>query len=199
LRTLTVPGKPATRKFVLDHDLPQSLPVRLLKFTLPTGETEVLLMTLTDRRRYPRAEFEQVCHWRWNKETYLNRVKNIFEVELFSGLTETAIKQDFFRGIFLATLESILAKAHQTELTMKDLKRRTKTLPQVNRAVSYVVVLERAPQLLADPCFSPEETLEELHHLFYTNTTRDQTGPASLHEKHSAKLSFHRYKKRLTA
>lgn len=58
LLTLTVPGTPATRKFVRDHDLPQSVQVRLLKFTLSTGETEALLTTLTDRRRYPSAEFK---------------------------------------------------------------------------------------------------------------------------------------------
>jgi hypothetical protein len=199
--TLTVPGTPATKKFVRDHNLPQQVRVRLLKFTLSTGATEVLLTTLTDQRRYPSAEFEQVYHWRWSEETYFNRIKNIFEVERFSGLTETAIKQDFFGVIFLATLEGILAKAPQTELTMKDRKRRTKTQAQVNRAVSYVALVDRAAQLLADPRSSPEETLEELHHLFQTDPTRNKTGRKFERKKlkHSAKLSFHRYKKRLTA
>jgi len=44
-----------------------------LKFTLPTGETEVLLTTLCDQRRYPTAEFYQVYGWRWGNETYYDR------------------------------------------------------------------------------------------------------------------------------
>lgn len=199
--TLTVPGTPATRKFVKEHQLPASVQVRLLKFTLSTGETEVLLTTLTDRRRYPRAEFEEVYHWRWNEETYFDRIKNIFEVERFSGFTETAIKQDFFGVIFLATLESILTKAAQTKLTMKDLQRKNKTQAQVNRAVSYVSLIDRVAQLLVDPHSTPEATLQELHHLFQTNPTRNKDGRKFERKKlkHSKILDFHRYKKRLTA
>lgn len=199
--TLTVPGTPQTRKFVREDKLPQAVTVRLLKFTLSTGETEVLLTTLIDRRRYPRAEFEQVYHWRWSEETYLGRIKNIFEVERFSGFSEISIKQDFYGVIFLATLESILTKSSQAELTIKDINRQTKTLAQVNRAVSYVALVDRAAQLLADPRASPEETLKELHHLFQTNPTRNKDGRKFERKKlkHSEKLRFHRYKKRLTA
>jgi hypothetical protein len=187
--TLTVPGTPQTRKLVDEHKLPRTVTVRLLKFTLSTGETEVLLTTLIDRRRYPRAEFEQVYHWRWS------------EVERFSGFSEISIKQDFYGVIFLATLESILTKSSQAELTIKDIKRQTKTLAQVNRAVSYVALVDRAAQLLADPRSSPEETLEELHHLFKTNPTRNKDGRKFERKKlkHSEQLRFHRYKKRLTA
>ena len=199
--TLTVPGTPQTRKFVDKLKLARAVTVRLLKFTLSTGETEVLLTTLIDRRRYPRAEFEQVYHWRWSEETYFGRLKNIFEVERFSGFSEISIKQDFYGVIFLATLESILTKSPQAELTIKDIKRQTKTLAQVNRAVSYVALVDRAAQLLADPRSSPEETLKELHHLFQTNPTRNTDGRKFERKKHkhSVPPRFHRYKKRLTA
>ena len=199
--TLNMPGTPQTRKFVREHKLPEAVTVRLLKFTLETGETEVLLTTLLDQRRSPRAEFEQVYHWRWHEETYFGRSKNIFEVERFSGVSETVIKQDFFGVIFLATLESILAKSAQAELSARDLKRGTKTRAQVNRAVSYLALVDRASQLLADPRASPEETLKELHHLFKTNPTRNREGRKFERKKlkHSQKLRFHRYTKRLTA
>ncbi|MDQ3013542.1 MAG: hypothetical protein M3X11_22915 [Acidobacteriota bacterium] len=64
---------PSTRAFVKEHKLPTQVQVRLLKFTLPTGETEVLLTTLCDQRRYPTAEFYQVYGWRWGNETYYDR------------------------------------------------------------------------------------------------------------------------------
>src|SRR5262249_11162769 len=40
---LRCPTSPATRAFVKEHQLPMDVQVRLMKFTLPTGETEVLL------------------------------------------------------------------------------------------------------------------------------------------------------------
>jgi hypothetical protein len=77
---------PSTRAFIKEHQLPMEMKVRLMKFTLPTGETEVLLTTLLDQGQYPTAEFYQVYGWRWGNETYYNRLKNIVEVERFSGV-----------------------------------------------------------------------------------------------------------------
>jgi hypothetical protein len=66
--TLPCPTTPSTRAFVKERNLPMQVRVRLMKFTLPTGETEVLLTTLCDKRRYPTAEFYQVYGWRWGNE-----------------------------------------------------------------------------------------------------------------------------------
>jgi hypothetical protein len=199
--TLKLPQTAKTRKYVRQHHLPESVTVRLIKFTLETGETEVLLTTLSDRRRYPTAEFKQVYHWRWNEETFFDRVKNIFEVERFSGFSETAIKQDFFGVIFLATLESILAKGPQAELAEQDRRRWNKTQAMVNRAVSYVSLVDRAVQLLADPRSDPEEVLDELRFLFKKDPTRNLKGRKFERKKfnHSAKLRFQQYIKRINA
>jgi hypothetical protein len=199
--TLTVPQSVKTQKFVRQHHLPEEITVRLLKFTLDTGETEVLLTTLIDQRCYPTAEFKQVYGWRWGHETYYDRVKNIFEVERFSGFSETAIRQDFHGVIFLATLESLLVKRPQAELLKRDLERRNKTRAQVNRAVSYVTLVDRVTELLADPRSSPEKTLNEIEHLLKTNPTRNRKGRKFERKKlkHSRKLRFHRYIKRIIA
>ena len=201
LVTLSVPQSATTKEFVRQHQLPEQITVRLLKFTLETGEREVLLTTLVDRRRYPTAEFQQVYGWRWGQETYYDRVKNIFEVERFSGLSETAIRQDFHGVIFLATLESLLVKRPQAELHKRDLERGNRTPAQVNRVVSYVTLVDRVTQLLADPRSSPEQTLNEIEHLLKTNPTRNPGGRKFERNKlkHSRKLRFHRYIKRVIA
>ena len=49
-----------TKKYVKEHDLPEEVLVRLLKFRLSTGEEEVLLTTLCDVKKYPRREFFKV-------------------------------------------------------------------------------------------------------------------------------------------
>lgn len=199
--TIELPTTGKTRKYVREHKLPESVTVRLIKFTLESGEVEVLLTTLCDRRRYPTAEFKEVYHWRWDEEGFFDRVKNIFEVERFSGFSETAIKQDFFGVIFLTTLESILTKGPQSELAEQDRRRQNKTRAMVNRSVSYVSLVDRAVQLLADPRTDPEEVLEELQFLFKKDPTRNLKDRKFERKKfnHAARLRFHRYRKRISA
>jgi len=199
--TLEMPTTGKTRKYVREHNLPESVKVRLIKFTLESGEVEILLTTLCDRRRYPTVEFKEVYHWRWNEETFLDRVKNIFEVERFSGFSKTAIEQDFFGVIFLVTLESILAKGPQSELAEQDRRRRNKTKAMVNRAGSYVSLVDRAVQLLADPRSDPEEVLDDLRLLFKKDPTRNLKDRKFERKKfnHAARLRFNRYRKRINA
>jgi hypothetical protein len=198
---LPLPQTPETRAFVREHGLPESVPVRLIKVTLDTDETEVLLTTLCDQRRYPTAEFKAVYFWRWNEETFFDRVKNIFEVERFSGFSKTAMEQDFFGVIFLATLESVLTKAPQSELAERDRRRQNKTKAQVNRTVSYTALVDHAIQLLADPHTDTETVLADLHFLFTRDPTRNREGRKFARKKlkHSARLRFHQYKKRICA
>lgn len=201
LVTLTVSSFAKTQRFVREHDLPKGVPVRLLKFTLPSGETEVLLTTLCDQQEYPRDEFYTVYGWRWNDETYYDRIKNIFEVERFSGLNERVIRQDFFGVLFLSTLESVLTKRTQQELTEQDQAQSNKTQAKVNRAVSYVAMVDEAVGLLLDTNVHTEDVLARLHLLFSKNATRYREGRKYDRPKlkHSRKLRYHRYNKRLLA
>jgi len=50
--------------------------------------------------------------------------------------------------IFLATVESILRKPAQAELTAQSEARAGHSVPRVNRAVSYVTVLDHLVQVL---------------------------------------------------
>jgi hypothetical protein len=181
--------------------LPEQVRVRLLKFTLPTGETEVLLTTLCDEQNYPRDEFYQVYGRRWNQETYYDRIKNIFEVERFSGLSKLAIEQDFHGVIFLATLESTLAQSAQAALTARAQTRPTKAQPQINRAVSYVSLLDHTVALLADPELPLEEVVEQLHRLFQTNPKYNAPGRQFDRPPRSPSRSLQnqRYRKRITS
>jgi hypothetical protein len=199
--TLHCSAKGSTRAFVKEHGLPLQVTVRLLKFTLESGETEVLLTTLCDQQRYPRAEFYQVYGWRWRQETYYDRVKNIFELERFSGLSPPAIQQDFHGVLFRATLESTLAQSAQAALNARAQKRGLQITPQVNRAVSYVSLLDHTVDLLANPAVELETVVAELHRLLQTNPKRHPPGRkfARPPRSPSRSLRHQRYRKRLTA
>ena len=197
--TLTVPA--SARTYVTEQQLPSTLRVRLLKVQLPSGEVEVLGTDLLDARRYPAAEFKGVYGWRWKHETYHDRIKNIFEIERFSGKSVQTIKQDFYGVIFLATLESILSKPAQAELTAQGAARACWTAPQVNRAVSYVTVLDHIVQLLHDPHRSSASTLAAIERLLLTSPTRRRPGRQFPRHKRSAafRLRFAKYGKRVIA
>lgn len=193
--------KASTRTLVKQADLAPAVRVRLLKFTLPTGETEVLLTTLCDQARYPAADFFQVYGWRWRQETSYDRLKNIFEVERFSGLSPRAIAQDFWGVLFLATLESTLAHSAQAALDERRRQRPTAVRPQVNRAVSYVALLDHCVALLADPSLPVEAVVAQLHRLLQTNPKYHAAGRkyARPPRSPSRSLRHQRYRKRLLA
>jgi Transposase DDE domain len=199
LVTLSVP--PKARRFVKEHHLPRQVQLRLIKVVLGSGEIEVVGTTLLDQSRYPHTEFKEVYGWRWGEETYFDRIKNIFELERFSGSTLTAINQDFYGVIFLASLESVLTRPAQAALSTLSQQRGCQTVAQVNRAVSYVALVDRVVELLADPRRSPEAVWAELHHLFQTNPTRQRAGRKVDRPKltHARRLWFQRYIKRIIA
>jgi hypothetical protein len=197
--TLAVTAK--ARAYVAEHHLPTTLQVRLIKVGLASGEVEVLGTDLLDAQTYPATEFKAVYGWRWNHETYHDRIKNIFEVERFSGKSVQAIKQDFYGVVFLATLESILSKPAQAALTTQGEVRECRYAPQVNRVVSYVTVLEHIVQLLSDPRCSPASTLAAVERLLLTTPTRRRPGRQVKRHKRSAshQLRFAKYGKRVVA
>jgi hypothetical protein len=197
--TLAVTSK--ARAYVVEQHLPTTLRVRLLKVRLPNGEVEVLGTDLLDPQAYPAAEFKMVYGWRWKHETYHDRLKNIFEVERFSGQSSQTIKQDFYGVIFLATLESILSKPAQAVLTAQSEARACRYASRVNRAVSYVTVLEHIVQLLADTRRSPASTLAAMERLLLTTPTCQRPGRQFPRRKRSAahRLRFAKYGKRILA
>lgn len=197
---LPLPKTPSTRAFVAQHHLPERLLVRLLRVPLSSGETEVLLTTLVDAQAYPAGDFAQVYGWRWCAETFFDRLKNIFEVERLSGTSPLAIEQDIRGVLLLANLESVLGQADQQALAAEAAVRHTQYVPAVNRAVSYVALVERVVQLLSSD--QPhEQVLAELHHLFRTNPTRRRPGRQVVRPpvKYAHRLRFHKYVKKLRA
>jgi hypothetical protein len=200
-RVVTLEVTSKARAYVVGQQLPTTVRVRLVKVVLASGEVEVVGTDLLDAQTYPATEFKTVYGWRWQQETYHDRIKNIFEIERFSGKSVQAIKQDFYGVIFLATLESILSKPAQAELTEQGQARACRYGPQVNRAVSYVTVLDHVVQLLSNPRRSPASTLAAIERLLLTNPTRRRPGRQFKRNKRSAahRLRFAKYGKRIVA
>jgi hypothetical protein len=83
------------------------IPVRVVKFMLPSGETETLITDLMDSH-LDADGFKALYFKRWPIETKYDELKNKLEIENFSGRTVTAIKQDFYATMYLSNIASVL-------------------------------------------------------------------------------------------
>lgn len=195
---VTLHVTPDQRAFVREHQLPTIVRVRLVKLFLDNDEVEVLATSLLDAARYDAGALGQVYAWRWRVETYLDRLKNIFEIERFGSQRREHLQQDFYGVLFLSSLESVLSRRASLELAKESRQRGCRYTQQVNRAVSYSALLARTMLLLTDQQQSAQETLAELHHLFKTNPVPRRPGRHLSHERRtlSRKLRHHRYTKR---
>lgn len=196
---ILVTGK--QRAFVRERGLPEVVCIRLVKVELESGEIEVLGTSLLDQELYPRAELKRVYGWRWGVETYFDRLKNLFDVERFSGTSVHSIEQDFYGMVFLATLESVLSTPAKAELATQSRAKGLCYRQQVNRAVSYGAVLDHVVALLIDHRVSAEQTLQKLHALFKTNPSRYRPGRKTPRAKvtPSQRVRFYRFTKRCIA
>jgi hypothetical protein len=76
---------------------------RVIKFTLDSGEQEVLITNITDRRLGKNA-FKKLYFMRWPVETKYDIIKNKLQIENFTALKPEGIKQDFFATMYLANV-----------------------------------------------------------------------------------------------
>jgi len=82
--------------------------IRVIKFALDSGEEEVLLTNLFDKR-LGRAAFKKLYFLRWPVEIKYDIVKNKLELENFNTRTIEGIEQDFYATMFLTNFAASCA------------------------------------------------------------------------------------------
>ena len=85
----------------------ESIPVRLIRIELKSGEVEVLATSLLDEATYPTSWFRKLYQHRWAIEENYKREKQRLEIENFSGRSPQVLLQDFHAKIFAQNLASI--------------------------------------------------------------------------------------------
>ena len=93
----------------------KQMQVRVIKFTLDSGEEEVLITNITDKR-LGRKAFKKLYFMRWSVETKYDMVKNKLQLENFSARLPEGIKQDFFATMYLANMVASLKYDAQAKL-----------------------------------------------------------------------------------
>ena len=97
----------------------EPMALRLVKIELKTGETEILITSLTDVEKYPYDLFEDLYHLRWPVEEAYKLLKCKIEIGKFSGKSVLAVKQDFFAKILMFNLTSMLIAPMDKRLKIK--------------------------------------------------------------------------------
>jgi hypothetical protein len=189
------------KKWVKEQGYPTRLRIRLIKVELPDGEIEVLGTSLLNPSVYPAQEFGEVYRLRWRVETYLDRLKNIFELQRFGGKSTLTVEQDFYSLVFLANLESILTREAELEISIENQHRGRRYQYQVNHSVSYAAVRNYLPDLFLSSVKNREKSLEELKILFKKNTCAKRPNRKFPRKKTSSthKFRYWKYDRRLIA
>jgi hypothetical protein len=112
------------------------IPVRTVKVTPDTGETEILITNLKDV--YTGEDFLSVHNCRRGVETCYGYVKEELQSGQFSGIRSICIEQDFYAGTVFFNLQSVTEK--QTDEHLKAVSRRRKYGYRVNKNVSRTVL-----------------------------------------------------------
>jgi hypothetical protein len=111
-RIIKLSCTPNSARKCAEFDLDKKpLRLRLIRVDLPTGETEVLITSLTDRQKYPTEIFGDLYHQRWPVEEDYKIMKSRIQIENFSGKTVHSVYQDFYAKIFTKNFASILIQS----------------------------------------------------------------------------------------
>jgi IS4 transposase len=104
--------------------------VRFIRVELDSGETEILVTTLMDKKKYPYELFSELYHLRWPVEEDFKALKYRLQVENFSGKTVRSVYQDFHAKIFSKNLVAAVATTTKQQILLKSEK--LKHVHQIN-------------------------------------------------------------------
>lgn len=105
----TVTLRLSKNRYDIDYPMPEPLTVRLIRRPyLKDGEEPVVLITDLDSDAFPADIIIEAYRMRWNVETEIGTAKNELQIEIFSGIREICIRQDFFAAILLYNMGSLI-------------------------------------------------------------------------------------------
>jgi hypothetical protein len=93
--------------------------VRMIRVELDSGETEILVTSLIDMKKYSYEHFFELYHLRWPVEEDYKTIKYRLQVENFSGKSVHSVYQDFHAKLFSKNLVAAIASTTREEILKK--------------------------------------------------------------------------------
>lgn len=132
---------------------------RVIKFMLDSGDQEVLITNITDRRLGKNA-FKKLYFMRWPIETKYDTVKNRLQVENFTARTVEGIKQDFFATMYLVNVAACCKYDAQAEIKAARADKGNKYTYQANMNELIGVLKDRFIMAFIEDC--PDKQMETI-------------------------------------
>jgi hypothetical protein len=136
---------------------------RLVKIQISKKECIVLLTNLSDREKFPIELLQELYKMRWTIEECYKRIKQVAQLEFFSGKTPIAIQQDFYSRIIMLNLSSMIET--QELQPQIDISSPSKYKKQVNRTQVMLKLKEFSYDLFWKE--NPEIELQKMLVLLY--------------------------------
>lgn len=114
----------------------ESIKIRAVKITLPTGEKEVLFTTLP--KSVSRSSLSDLYQLRWPIEEQYKVYKCRIEIGKFTGKSKAAVLQDFHAKVLAVNLNSIIRQAANQIADKKYQKRKGRYKVNVTESISIM-------------------------------------------------------------
>lgn len=132
-------GRPIPQKLkslVPDIDPNLVFSIRVVKIVLEDGRPEFLLTTLLDSERFGYQEFQGLYAKRWGSETNYDGLKNILEIENFTGLSALSVRQDFYATVLTNNIRGLIQWELQEEIEIENQHNPRKYQYKLNKNLS---------------------------------------------------------------
>ncbi len=126
--------------------------VRILLFTLSSGEKEVVITSLTDINQFSDEDIFELYHMRWGVEEEYKYYKVITELENFSGKTPISVEQDFFATVLASNIHMMLSNEAENELKIEKKDFKYKYEYKINRNILVGVIKNEIIDILLGDC-----------------------------------------------
>lgn len=158
--------------------------IRLVRVILDTGEIEILATSLLNEEKYPVEIFKELYFKRWGIETNYNHLKSNINIEEFSGLSEIAIRQDFFANIFINNLQSLIASDSKDEMDKEiKSKKKRKYEYKINKNLSLGYMKDRIIEIFTSNDTKYYDRLKELFKINPIPIRKGRKNPRILQDK----------------
>jgi hypothetical protein len=108
IRTAARPLPKKLTRRVPDIDPEMSLSIRVIPLRLDNGTRETLLTTLLDQTAFPLRDFQGLYAKRWGSESNDDVLKNVLEIENFTGKSALSVRQDFYATVLTNNIRGLI-------------------------------------------------------------------------------------------
>jgi hypothetical protein len=133
-----------------DLDPEWTLSLRVLTLALDDGRPEYLLTTLLDQEAFPTSVFHGLYGKRWGSETHYDVLKNILEIENFTGESVLSVRQDFYATVLTSNIQGLIQWELQEEIEAENRSASRKYQYRLNKNVSIGLLKDTLVTLLLE-------------------------------------------------